>query len=50
VGIARNLLKVAPMADGKSVWVIGDDILLMPYAVSMLYQKIDQHQLVVFLR
>ena len=49
VGIARNVLKVVPMADGKSMWVIGDDDLLMPYAVSMLYQLIDQHPLVNFL-
>ena len=48
MGIARNLLKVVSMADGKSVWVIGDDDLLMPYAVSMLNRLMNQHPLVDF--
>ena len=48
VGTARNLLEVVPMADGKSVWVIGDDDLLMPYAVSMLNRLMNQRPLVDF--
>ena len=46
MGTARNLLEVVPMADGKSVWVIGDDDLPMPYAVSTLNRLRDQHPLV----
>ncbi len=49
VSFARNLLKVVSMADGEYVWVIGDDDLLMPYAVSMLNRQMDQHLLVAFL-
>ena len=48
VGFARNLLKVVSMADGEYVWVIGDDDLLMPYAVSTLNRLMDQHPLVDF--
>ena len=48
VGFARNLLKVVSMADGEYVWVIGDDDLLMPYAVSTLNRIMDQHPLVDF--
>ena len=31
------------MADGDFIWLIGDDDLLMPYAIEDLYKLIDGH-------
>ena len=41
LGIARNILKVASIADGDFVWLLGDDDLLMPDAIEALYRLID---------
>lgn len=43
IGGPRNLLKVASMADGEFIWFIGDDDLLMPYAIIELYKLIGAH-------
>jgi glycosyltransferase involved in cell wall biosynthesis len=43
LGIPRNFLNVVSMADGDFVWLIGDDDLLMPNAISDLYQLLDGH-------
>jgi glycosyltransferase involved in cell wall biosynthesis len=42
-GIPRNFLNVVSMADGDFIWLIGDDDLLMPNAISDLYQLLDGH-------
>ena len=41
LGHARNYLNVVTMADGDFIWLIGDDDLLMPYAIEDLYKLID---------
>ncbi len=41
LGIPRNFLNVVAMADGEFAWLIGDDDLLMPKAISDLYELID---------
>jgi len=43
LGIPRNFLNVVSMAEGEFVWLIGDDDLLMPNAISRLYELIDGH-------
>ncbi len=48
LGHARNFLKVVSMADGDFIWLIGDDDLLMPYAIVELYKLIDGHPDVEF--
>ena len=48
LGHARNFLNVIAMADGEFVWLIGDDDLLMPYAIESLYKLIDGHPNVDF--
>lgn len=48
LGIPRNFLKVVSMADGEFVWLIGDDDLLMPYAIKELYKLINSHSDVDF--
>jgi len=48
LGIPRNFLNVVSMADGDFVWLIGDDDLLMPNAITDLYQLIDKHPRVDF--
>jgi glycosyltransferase involved in cell wall biosynthesis len=48
LGHARNFLKVVSMADGEFIWLIGDDDLLMPYAIESLYKLIDNHPKVDF--
>ena len=47
-GIPRNFLNVVSMADGDFIWLIGDDDLLMPYAIYKLYGLIDNHPNVDF--
>ena len=43
LGIPRNFLNIVSMADGEFIWLIGDDDLLMPYAIEELYKLIDSH-------
>jgi glycosyltransferase involved in cell wall biosynthesis len=43
LGIARNFLNVVSMAEGDFIWLIGDDDLLMPYAIEELYKLINSH-------
>ena len=43
IGIPRNFLQVVSMADGEFIWLIGDDDLLMPDAISALHKLIDLH-------
>ena len=47
-GIPINFLKVVSMADGNFVWLIGDDDLLLPYAIKELYKLINNHSDVDF--
>ena len=42
-GAPRNFLNVVAMAEGEFVWLLGDDDLLMPYALECLNDLIDQH-------
>ena len=48
LGIPKNVLNVVEMADGEFVWLIGDDDLLLPYAIEELFELIDKHQNVDF--
>jgi glycosyltransferase involved in cell wall biosynthesis len=48
LGIPRNFLNVVKMADGDFVWLIGDDDLLLPYALEELDDLIEKHQDVDF--
>ena len=48
IGFARNLLRVVSMAEGEYIWVIGDDDLLIPSALTNLCQLIAQHPQVDF--
>ena len=48
LGIPRNFLKVVSMADGEFIWLIGDDDLLLPNAITDLYNLIDDHLSVDF--
>jgi glycosyltransferase involved in cell wall biosynthesis len=48
LGIPRNFLNVVGMAEGEFAWLIGDDDLLMPNAISDLYRLIDEHPAVDF--
>jgi glycosyltransferase involved in cell wall biosynthesis len=43
LGIPRNFLNVVSMADGDFVWLIGDDDLIMPQAIEVLYGLIDSY-------
>ncbi|WP_114651969.1 glycosyltransferase family 2 protein [Polynucleobacter necessarius] len=43
LGIPRNFLNVVSMAEGEFVWLLGDDDMLMPYAIEKLYRLIDGH-------
>jgi hypothetical protein len=44
LGMARNILKAAGMADGEFVWLLGDDDLLMPDAIEGVCALIDGHR------
>jgi glycosyltransferase involved in cell wall biosynthesis len=44
VGMAQNFLQVVSMASGEYVWLIGDDDLLMPNAISNLLILLNEHQ------
>ncbi len=48
LGIPQNFLNVVAMAEGEFVWLIGDDDLLMPYALEKLDGLIDKHPHVDF--
>jgi glycosyltransferase involved in cell wall biosynthesis len=48
LGHARNFLKVVSMAKGNFVWLLGDDDLLLPYAIYELYKLIDNNPFVDF--
>jgi glycosyltransferase involved in cell wall biosynthesis len=48
LGPARNFLKVVGMAKGEFVWLLGDNDLLMPYALERLNNLIGQHPEVDF--
>lgn len=43
LGVARNVLNVVQMADGEFAWLIGDDDLLLPYALEELSDLIERH-------
>jgi len=43
IGLARNILQVVDMADGEFVWILGDDDILLPDAVSEVIRLIDAH-------
>lgn len=43
LGIPQNFLNVVAMASGEFVWLLGDDDLLMPYALEKLNDLIAQH-------
>jgi len=43
LGVARNVLNVVQMADGEFAWLIGDDDLLLPYALDELSDIIERH-------
>ena len=48
LGIAGNFVKVVSIADGDFIWLIGDDDLLMPYAIGELFNLINSHPEVDF--
>ena len=48
IGIPRNFLNVVSMADGEFIWLIGDDDLIMPNAISELYELLYGHPSVDF--
>jgi len=48
VGMAQNFINVVEMADGEFVWLVGDDDLLLPYALEELDKLIDRHRCVDF--
>ncbi len=43
VGMARNFLNVVDMADGEFVWLVGDDDLLLPHALTTVVGLIDKY-------
>ena len=43
LGIPRNFLQVVSMAGGDFVWLIGDDDLLMPYALERMIGLIEKN-------
>ena len=43
VSVARNILNAVEMADSKFVWIIGDDDLLLPYAIEELSDLIVKY-------
>lgn len=44
LGLARNFVEVAQMADGEFVWIIGDDDLLIPGACENIVGLITVHR------
>lgn len=43
LGIPKNFLNAVKMADGEFVWLIGDDDLLLPYALDQLSELINKY-------
>ena len=43
IGMSGNFLNVVEMADGEFVWLLGDDDLLLPYALERLNGLIGEH-------
>lgn len=43
LGIPRNFLNAVEMADGEFVWLIGDDDLLLPYAIEELSDLLEKN-------
>ena len=43
VGIPKNFLNVISMAKGDFIWLLGDDDLLLPDAISRLYDLLEKH-------
>lgn len=43
IGITRNFLKVVSMASGEFIWLIGDDDLLLPTAITKVIALINEH-------
>ena len=48
LGIPRNFLNVVDMAEGDFVWLVGDDDLLVPDAITRLVALISEHPAVDF--
>ena len=48
IGIARNILSVVDLAEGDFVWLVGDDDLIVPDAISQIMQLIDSNPKVDF--
>lgn len=48
LGIPKNFINAVEMADGEFVWLIGDDDLLLPYALEELSGLINKHPSVDF--
>lgn len=48
LGIPKNFLNVVKMADGEFVWLIGDDDLLLPYALEKINDLVSKYQNVDF--
>lgn len=43
LGLARNIVEVVQMADGEFAWMLGDDDLLMPGAISRIVELLRSH-------
>ncbi len=48
IGVHLNFLKVVSMADTEFVWMLGDDDLLMPYAIDRVFDLIEKNQNIDF--
>lgn len=44
IGLVRNILRTAEMADGEFIWMIGNDDLLMPNALDEIIELITRHR------
>lgn len=44
LGIPQNFLNVIEMAEGEFVWLIGDDDLVLPFALEKLNKLIENHK------
>ena len=48
IGVHLNFLNVVSMADTEFVWMLGDDDLLMPYAIDKIFDLIKKNENVDF--
>ena len=48
IGVHLNFLNVVSMADTEFVWMLGDDDLLMPYAIEKIFNLIEKNQNIDF--